>query len=67
MGMSFDLETIFAKGREEYLKEITKAKINLIDQSNNITSYSPGHTIKGNVILRFPLRKKKRLETRLEG
>lgn len=52
-GMSFDLETMFAKGRDDFLKESTKAKIDLIDQSSNITSYSPGHTIKGNVILRL--------------
>ena len=53
-GMSFDLETVFAKGREEFLKESTKAKINLIDQSNNISSYSPGHTIRGDLILQLP-------------
>jgi Arrestin (or S-antigen), N-terminal domain len=53
-GMSFDLETIFAKDREDFLKESTDAKINLIDQSNNITSYSPGHTVRGDVILRLP-------------
>ena len=53
-GMSFDLETVFAKGREEFLKESTKAKINLIDQTNNIASYSPGHTIRGDSILQLP-------------
>ena len=53
-GMSFDLETVFAKGREEFLKESTKAKINLIDQTNNIASYSPGHTIRGDLILQLP-------------
>jgi hypothetical protein len=53
-GMSFDLETVFAKDREEFLKESTKAKINLIDQTNNITSYSPGHTIRGDLILQLP-------------
>ena len=53
-GMSFDLETIFAKGREEFLKESTKAKITLIDQTNNISSYSPGHKIRGDLILQLP-------------
>jgi hypothetical protein len=52
--MSFDLETVFAKGREEFLKESTKAKINLIDQTNNISSYSPGHKIRGDLILQLP-------------
>lgn len=51
--MSFDLETIFAKGREDFLKESAEAKINLIYQSNNIKSYSPGHTVKGDVELRL--------------
>jgi hypothetical protein len=51
--MSFDLETIFAKGREDFLKESSEAKINLIYQSNNIKSYSPGHTVKGDVELRL--------------
>jgi Arrestin (or S-antigen), N-terminal domain len=53
-GMSFDLGTVFAKGREDFLKESTKAKIDLSKQSNNVTSYSPGHTIKGNIILQLP-------------
>ncbi len=53
-GMSFDLETIFEKGREEFIKEATKAKINLIDQTDNIASYSPGHTIRGELILQLP-------------
>jgi arrestin (S-antigen)-like protein len=53
-GLSFELETVFAKGREEFLKESTKAKINLIDQTNNIASYSPGRTIRGDLILQLP-------------
>jgi hypothetical protein len=52
MGLSFDLETIFAKGREDFLKESVDAKINLIDQSNDIKSYSPGHAVKGDVVIR---------------
>ncbi len=66
-GMSFDLETIFAKGREDFLKESTKAKINLINQSNNITSYSPGHTIKGNVILRLPPEEEEEIRNKIRG
>jgi hypothetical protein len=53
-GMGFDLETVFAKGREEFIKEGTKAKINLIDQTDNIASYSPGQKIRGDLILQLP-------------
>jgi hypothetical protein len=53
-GMSFDLETIFAKGREDFLKENTEAKIDLIDESNDITSYSPGDALRGEVTLLLP-------------
>ena len=47
--INFDLETIFAKGHEDFLKESSEAKIDLIDHNN--TSYSPGQTIQGKVIL----------------
>ncbi len=47
--INFDLETIFAKGREDFLKESSEAKIDLMDHNN--TSYSPGQTIQGKVIL----------------
>src|ERR671922_395442 len=47
--INFDLETIFAKGREDFLKESSKAKIDLMVHYN--TSYSPGQTIQGKVIL----------------
>jgi hypothetical protein len=63
-GMSFDLETVFAKGREEFLKESTKAKINLIDQTNNISSYSSGNTIRGDLILRLSHNKEEEKEIR---
>jgi hypothetical protein len=66
-GMSFDLETIIAKGRDDFLKESTKAKIDLIDQSNNITSYSPGHTIKGNVILQLPAEEEEDIRNKIRG
>ena len=67
-GMSFDLETVFAKGREEFLKESTKAKINLIDQTINIASYSPGQTIKGDLILQLPhSEEEKEIRNRIRG
>ena len=66
-GMSFDLETIFAKGREDFLKEKTEAKISLINQSNNITSYSPGHTVRGNVILRPPHNEEEEIRKKIRG
>lgn len=66
-GMSFDLETIFAKGRDDFLKQSTKAKIDLIDQNNNITSHSPGHTIKGNVILRLPPEEDEEIRNKIRG
>ncbi|MDP9015767.1 MAG: hypothetical protein M3M87_03295 [Thermoproteota archaeon] len=53
-GMGFDLETVFAKGREEFIKEGTKSKINLIDQTDNVASYSPGQKIRGDLILQLP-------------
>jgi Arrestin (or S-antigen), N-terminal domain len=66
-GMSFDLETIFAKGREDFLKESTEAKIKLIDQSNNITSYAPGHTVRGDVILRLTPEEKEEIRNKIRG
>jgi hypothetical protein len=49
--VNFDLGTIFAKGREHFLKENSEAKIDLLDHENNDRPYSHGHTIKGEVIL----------------
>ena len=66
-GMSFDLESIFAKGREHFLKESTEAKINLIDQSNNVPSYSPGHTVRGDVILRLPHNEEEDIRNKIRG
>jgi hypothetical protein len=66
-GMSFDLETVFAKGREDFLKESTKAKINLIDQSNNIASYSPGHTIRGDLILQLLRNEEEEIRNKIRG
>lgn len=49
--MNLDLGTIFAKGRDHFLKENSEAKIDLVDHENNNTTYSPGHTVKGQVII----------------
>jgi Arrestin (or S-antigen), N-terminal domain len=49
--INFDLGTIFAKGRDHFLKENSEAKINLSEHEDNNTTYSPGNTIKGEVIL----------------
>ncbi|HEX5976992.1 MAG TPA: hypothetical protein VFY68_06925 [Nitrososphaeraceae archaeon] len=49
--MNLDLGTIFAKGRDHFLKENSEAKIDLVDQEDNNTPYSPGHTVKGQVII----------------
>ncbi len=50
-GIDFDLGTIFAKGREHFLKENSEARIDLLENEDNNTPYSPGHTVKGKVIL----------------
>lgn len=53
-GLSFDLETIFAKGREDFVKESSEAKIDLSDEGSRVSPYSPGHTVRGKVILMSP-------------
>jgi hypothetical protein len=53
-GMNFDLGTIFAKGRKDFLKESSKAKIDLLDHKNNNAPYSHGDIIRGNVLLLLP-------------
>src|ERR671919_1802593 len=52
--MNFDLGTIFAKGREYFLKESSEAKIDLLDHENNNTPYSSGDIIRGKVLLLLP-------------
>jgi Arrestin (or S-antigen), N-terminal domain len=52
--MNFDLGTIFAKGRKDFLKESSKAKIDLLDHKNNNAPYSRGDIIRGNVLLLLP-------------
>jgi hypothetical protein len=49
--MNYDLGTIFAKGREHFLKETSEAKINLRDHKDHNVPYSPGRLIKGELIL----------------
>jgi hypothetical protein len=49
--IDFDLGTISAKGREHFLKDNSEARIDLLEEENNNRSYSPGDTIKGEVIL----------------
>jgi hypothetical protein len=52
--MNFDLGTIFAKGREDFLKESSEAKIDLLDHENKNTPYSSGDIIRGKVQLLLP-------------
>jgi hypothetical protein len=52
--INFDLRTIFAKGREDFLKQSSQAKIDLLDHENNNTSYSRGDIIRGNILLLLP-------------
>jgi hypothetical protein len=52
--MNFDLGTIFAKGREDFLKESSQAKIDLLDHENNNMPYSRGDIIRGKVLLLLP-------------
>lgn len=62
--MNYDLGTIFAKGREHFLKETSEAKINLRDHMDHNVPYSPGHLIKGELILL--LRQNKQQEEKRE-
>ena len=61
--INFDLGTIFAKGREDFIKGSSEAKIDLLDHNN--ISYSPGQTVRGKVIVLSPPKdKEKRKKTR---
>lgn len=66
-GMSLDLETIFAKGRDDFLKESTQAKIDLLDHRNNNTPYSSGHTGRGEMILLLPDNEKEEIRNKIRG
>jgi len=48
--IDIDLGTIFAKGREHFLKENSQARIDLSEHQDKDLPYSPGQTIKGKVI-----------------
>jgi hypothetical protein len=65
--MNFDLETIFAKGREHFLKENSEAKIDLFDHENNNTPYSRGDIVRGKVILLLPLNQEEEKKEKIRG
>ena len=65
--MNFDLETIFAKGREHFLKENSEAKIDLLDHENNNTPYSRGDIIRGKVILLLPPNQEEEKREKIRG
>ena len=62
--MNYHLGTIFTKSREHFLKETSEAKINLRDHKDHNVPYSPGHLIKGELILL--LRQNKQQEEKRE-
>jgi len=55
------------KGHENFLKESAEAKIILIDQHNNTASYSPGHIIRGDVIVGLPQNKEGEIRKKIRG
>ena len=63
-GMNFDLGTIFTKGRDDFLKKSSEAKIDLVEHESNNTPYSRGEIIRGNVILLFPQNEEEEEEKR---
>lgn len=60
--IDFDLGTMFAKGREHFLKENSEARIDLLEHQNDKLPYSPGHKIKGKVIILSRLNQEADLE-----
>jgi hypothetical protein len=50
--VNYDLGTLLTKGREKFLKENFDARIDLLNHgnNNNNTVFSPGQTLRGNVI-----------------
>jgi Arrestin (or S-antigen), N-terminal domain len=50
MRVNYDLGTLLTKGREKYLKENSEARIDLLNQGNNSTVFSPGQTLRGKVV-----------------
>jgi hypothetical protein len=66
--INLDLGTIFAKGREHFLKENSEAKVDLIDdENNNNTPYSPGHTVKGEAIILLPPNEEEEDKKKIRG
>ncbi len=65
--INLDLGTIFVKGRDHFLKENSKAKIDLVDHENNNTSYSPGQMVKGQVIILLPPNEEEKEDSRNEN
>jgi hypothetical protein len=65
--MNFDLETIFAKGREHFLKENSEAKIDLFDHENNNTPYSRGDIVRGKVKLLLPPNQEEEKKEKIRG
>lgn len=55
--ISFDLGTIFAKGREKFLKESSEARIEILNHENDDTGdnenevYFPGQILRGKVVV----------------
>jgi hypothetical protein len=43
------------------------SKINLINQSNNITCYSRGHTVRGNILLWLPHNEEEEIRKKIRG
>jgi len=64
--INLDLGTILAKGRDHFLKENSEAKIDLVDHENNNTPYSPGQTVKGQVIILLPPNEEEKEDSRNE-
>ncbi len=52
--VNFDLGTIFAKGREDFLKDSSSARIDLLGANNVHTIYTRGEKIEGDIILLSP-------------
>jgi len=50
MRVNYDLGTLLTKGREKYLKENSEARIDLLNQGNDSTVFSPGQTLRGKVV-----------------
>jgi hypothetical protein len=63
-GLNINLGSIFAKNREHFLKENSKARIELL---NSNTPYSSGHIVKGKLILTQNLEKEEEEKKKVRG